>query len=152
MQDNPSIKAKVAAYLLLNAEIADRKTMQENLKKELEPYLLEAEVNNKGSHVIAFSEPLEVNGKRYASLQKQRKTSKLLNEARALHLLKQKAVEASPDGRPFSDSKWFTPIITVEHIDHDALWDLFARDLLTEAEWDSLFDVSTTWAFAPTKE
>jgi hypothetical protein len=147
MQDNPAIKAKVAAYLLLNKEIADRKTMQENLKKELDPYLLEAETNSRGSHVIAFSEPLEVNGKRYASLQKQRKTSKVLNEERALELLNEKADEGQ-----WEDERYLEPIILVQHVDHDALWDLFSRDLITEAEWDSLFDVTVTYAFAPTKE
>jgi len=147
MQDNPAIKAKVAAYLLLNREIAERKEMQENLKKELDPYLLEAETNSRGSHVIAFSEPLEVNGKRYASLQKQRKTSKVLNEERVLQFLNAKADEGQ-----LEDERYLEPVILVQHVDHDALWDLFSRDLITEAEWDSLFDVTVTWAFAPTKE
>ena len=35
--DNAAVKSKVAQYLLLNREIADRKVMQDNLKKELEP-------------------------------------------------------------------------------------------------------------------
>ena len=145
--DSPAIRAKVAAYLLLKQEIDDRKAMQENLKKELDPYLQAAETNARGSHVIAFSEPLEVNGKRYASLQRQRKESRLLNEERALQLLKEKA-----DDGQWTNELYLEPIITIEHIKHDALWDLFARDFLTEEEYDSLFDVTTTWAFAPTKE
>src|SRR6476469_5853834 len=68
-----SVKAKVAAYLLLNQEIADRKAQQENLKRELDPYLREADTNARGSHVIPFSEPLKVNGKEYGSLQRTKK-------------------------------------------------------------------------------
>lgn len=147
MQDSPAIKAKVAAYLLLKQEIEERKAMQNQLKEELEPYLLEADTNARGSRVIAFSEPLEVHGKRYASLQKQRKESRLLNEERALQLLKEKA-----DDGQWTNELYLEPIITIEHIKHDELWDLFARDLLTEEEYDSLFDVTVTWAFAPTKE
>ena len=150
--DNAAVKSKVAQYLLLNREIADRKAMQDNLKAELEPYLQEAETNARGSHVIPFSDVLEVNGKRYASLQKTRKESKVLNEQRVIDFLNQKAVDASPDGRPFPDSKWYSPIVTVQHVNQDVLWDLFVQDLITQEELDSFFDVTVSWSFNPTKE
>lgn len=149
--DNPAVKAKVAAYLLLNKEIADRKRAQEDIKAELEPYLAEAETNARGSHVIPFSEPLEVAGKQYASLQKTKKVSKVLNEQRVIDFLNQKAIDASPDGRPFPDSKWYSPIVTVQHVDQDVLWDLFVQDLITQEELDSFFDVTVSWSFNPTK-
>jgi hypothetical protein len=136
---------------LLNKEIADRKKLQENLKTELEPYLQQADTNARGSHVIPFNEPLEIFGSQYGSLQKTKKVSKVLNEQRVIDFLNQKAVDASPDGRPFSDSKWYSPIVTVQHVDQDVLWDLFVQDLITQEELDSFFDSTVSWSFNPTK-
>lgn len=144
--DNAAVKSKVAQYLLLNKEIADRKTMQENLKAELEPYLREADTNTRGSHVIPFSEPLEIHGKQYASLQKTKKISKVLNEERTIVWLKAQADEGQ-----WTDERFLEPIITVEHIDQDALWDLFVRDTISQAELDDMFDVTVSWSFNPTK-
>jgi hypothetical protein len=133
------IKNKVAAYLLLNAEEKALKEMKERLKAELEPYLQQAEENSKGSKVIAFSEPLEVAGARYKSLQKVRKESRVLNEERALeYLLKDQAFEAA--------------IVTVHHVDQDALWEYFVEGLISQEVLDSFFDTTITWAFSPTKE
>lgn len=133
------VKTKVAAYLLLNAEEKALKAKKERLKAELEPYLQQADVNSKGSKVIAFGEPLEIDGTRYKSLQKVRKESKVLNEERALEFLKK-------------DQAFEACIITVEHVDQDALWDYFVNDLITQEELDSFFDTTVTWAFSPTKE
>jgi len=144
--DNPAVKAKVAAYLLLNKEIADRKTAQENIKQELEPYLRDAETNARGSHVIAFSQPLEIAGKQYGSLQKTKKVSKVLNEERVIDFL----MERANDPRNHPDM-WKRPIVTVQHVDQDVLWDLFVRDLISQEELDSFFDETVSWSFNPTK-
>jgi hypothetical protein len=136
-----SIKAKVAAYLLLNQEIADRKTAQENIKKELEPYLRDAETNARGSHVIPFAEPLKVGDKQYASLQKTKKVSKVLNEDRVTRWAYEVLSEYDRDRL----------LVTVQHVDQDVLWDLFVNEELTQEELDSFFDVNISWAFSPTK-
>lgn len=140
--DNAAIKSKVAQYLLLNREIADRKTMQDNLKQELEPYLQAAETNARGSHVIPFNDVLEVNGKRYASLQKTRKESKVLNEDKVIEWAYQTLTEREIERL----------IVTVQHVDQDVLWDLFVNEELTQEELDSFFDVTVSWSFNPTKE
>lgn len=140
--DNAAVKSKVAQYLLLNKEIADRKKAQENLKVELEPYLQQAETNARGSHVIPFSEVLEVNGNRYAGLQKTRKESKVLNEDRVLEWAYQTLSEYDRERL----------VVTVQHIDQDVLWDLFVNEELTQEELDSFFDVTVSWSFNPTKE
>lgn len=142
MGSDTAIKAKVAAYLLLNKEIADRKAMQDNLKAELEPYLQQAETNSRGSHVIPFSEVLEVNGKRYASLQKTRKESKVLNEDKVIEWAYQTLSGADIERL----------IVTVQHVDQDVLWDLFVNEELEQEELDNFFDVSVTYSFNPTRE
>lgn len=154
-QSSPSdaaIKAKVAAYLLLNKEIADRKKTQEDIKKELEPYLKEANTNARGSHVIQFSEPLEVLGKQYKELQKTKKVSKVLNEQRVIDFLLERANSDDEYWAGWDDLVSNSGVIvTVQHVDQDVLWDLFVQDLITQEELDSFFDVTVSWSFNPTK-
>jgi len=140
--DNAAVKSKVAQDLLLIREIADRKAVQDNLKAELEPYLQAAETNARGSHVIPFSEVLEVNGKRYASLQKTKKVSKVLNEDKVIEWAYQ-----TLSGRDIERL-----IVTVQHVDQDVLWDLFVNEELTQEELDSFFDETVSWSFNSTKE
>lgn len=145
-----SIKTKVAAYLLLKKEIEDKKKQQENIKKELEPYLAQAETNARGSYVLPFGEALEVNGQRYKELQKTRKESRILNEERAIKFFRDKADSEEPGWDDLVDSSGV--IVYVPHIDQDVLWDLLVQDMITQEEFDSLIDVTVSWAFSPTKE
>lgn len=147
-----SVKAKVAAYLLLNQEIADRKAQQENLKRELDPYLREAETNARGSHVIPFSEPLKVGGKEYGSLQRTKKVSKVLNEQRVIDFLMERANSEDEHWLGWDDLVSNSGVIvTVQHVDQDVLWDLFVQDMISQEELDSFFDVTVSWSFNPTK-
>ena len=138
MADNISIKTKVAAYLLLSEEIKDRKKLQDELKKELDPYLDQADTNTRGSYVIPFSEPVQIGSNKYKELQRVRKESTVLNEERALEFLT-------------SDQAFESAVITVQHIDHDALWDLYVQDFISKEDYDSFFDTTVTWAFQPVK-
>lgn len=147
------IKTKVAAYLLLKKEIEDKKKQQDNIKTELEPYLAQAETNSRGSYVLPFSEPLEVNGQRYKELQKTRKESKVLNEQRVIDFLMERANSEDEYWAGWDDLVSNSGVIvTVQHVDQDVLWDLYAQDMLTKEELDSFFDVTVSWAFSPTKE
>lgn len=153
MSNNAAIKSKVAQYLLLNREIADRKIMQDNIKQELEPYLREAETNARGSYVIPFQEPLEIAGKRYASLQKTRKESKVLNEERVIDFLMERANSEDEHWAGWDDLVSNSGVIvTVQHVDQDVLWDLFVQDMISQEELDSFFDITVSWSFNPTKE
>lgn len=144
-----AIKTKVAAYLLLKKEIEDKKKQQEDIKKELAPYLEAADTNARGSYVLPFEEVLEVNGQRYKELQKTRKESRVLNEERAIKFFEDKANSEEPGWDDLVDSSGI--IVYVPHIDQDVLWDLFVQDMITQEELDSFFDVTITWAFSPTK-
>jgi len=147
-----SIKSKVAAYLLLNQEIADRKAMQESLKRELDPYLLEAEINARGSYVLPFAEPLKVNGKEYASLQKTKKVSKVLNEQRVIDFLMERANSEDEHWLGWDDLVSNSGVIVaVQHVDQDVLWELFVQDMISQEELDSFFDTTVSWAFSPTR-
>ena len=150
--DNPAIKSKVAQYLLLNQDIADRKTAQENIKRELEPYLREAETNARGSYVIPFNDPLKVGSKEYGSLQKTKKVSKVLNEQRVIDFLMERANSEDEHWAGWDDLVSNSGVIvTVQHVDQDVLWNLFVQDMISQEELDSFFDVTVSWSFNPTK-
>lgn len=142
MSDNASVKAKVAAYLLLAQEIKELKASQDRIKTELNPYLDEAETNSRGSYVLPFSEPLEIGGQRYKELQRVRKESKVLDEEKVIEWAYQVLTEKQRDEL----------IVTSQHVDQDVLWDLYVNEELTKEELDSFFNVTVTWAFQPTKE
>ena len=139
MTDNAAVRAKMQAYVLMGQEIERMKDERERAKKELLPYVKSQDTNSRGSHVLEFEEPMTIGGMKYKSLQYIPKKSRVLNEERALAFLEK-------------DQAFETAIITVNHVDQDALWDLFVEDFITQEELDSFFDTTVVWAFHPTKE
>lgn len=152
MEEN-LVKRKLSQYLLLKADIQAAQAEQARIKAELEPYLKAADTNARGSHVLAFSTPLEIDGVRYKELQKTRKESKVLNEERVIEWL-----DAKVNSRDEEDIYWDDLVsnsdiyITVRHINQDTLWDWFVEGYISDEELSSFFDVNETWAFSPTKE
>lgn len=139
MADDLVTRTKVARYLLLNEEAKSIKAQQAELKAELEPLLLAADTNARGSHVLGFSQPVSVAGVNYTNLQRVRKESKVLNEERALEFL-------------LKDQAFETAVEQSYHVNQDALWELFVEDFIDQATLDSFFDITVSWAFQPTKE
>lgn len=145
------VRAKVARYVMLREDMALLKRSMDDVKSELQPYFGQARENAKGSKVLDFKVPLTVGGKVYPGVQNTRKVKRTLNEERVLEYLRARAVELGPQGA-ITDTRYLEPIISVEHVDFDALWDLHVRDLITEEELDSFFDEDVTWAFTPISE
>lgn len=145
------VRAKVARYVMLREDLALIKRGMEDVKAELAPYLSQGRENAKGSRVLDFNEPLTVGGKVYPGVQNVRKVKRTLNEERVLEFLRARSVELGPTGA-ITDTRYLSPIVTVEHVDFDALWDLHVRDLISEEELDSFFDEDVTWAFTPISE
>lgn len=147
------VRNKVAQYLLMSQEIKDLKAQQDRLKQELDPYLQAAQTNARGSYVVEFAEPLEIDGTKYKSLQKVRKESKVLNEARVTEWLSAKQNSESEEDIFWDDLISNSDIfITVRHINQDTLWDWFVQDYITQEELNSFFDITESFAFMPTKE
>lgn len=147
------VKNKLAQYLLLNQDEKEIKVKKERLKQELEPYLQSAPVNVRGSSVLVFSDALEVDGVRYAGLQKVRKESKVLNEERVTEWLSAKQNSESEEDIFWDDLISNSDIfITVRHINQDTLWDWFVQDYISQEELNSFFDVTESYAFMPTRE
>lgn len=147
------VKNKMAQYLLLRAEIRELEAKQKQVKEELEPYLLSAPTNARGSYVVEFDEPLTVDGVRYKSLQKTRKESRVLNEERVMDWLDAKVNSPLEEDIYWDDLVSNSDIfVTVRHINQDVLWEWFTLDYITEEELNSFFDVTESFAFSPTKE
>lgn len=136
------VRAKVARYVMLREDMALIKQSMEDVKAELKPYLAQGRENAKGSRVLDFKEPLTVGGKVYPGVQNTRKVKRTLNEERVFEWL-----TSGPQVQHYNDV-----VVTVKHIDFDALWDLHVKDVLTEEELDSFFDEDVTWAFTPISE
>lgn len=133
------VKRNLAKYLLIGQDIKRLQEEQRLIKSDIDPYLDQADTNARGSYVIGFTDSLQIGETRYKAVQRVRKESKILNEERTLAFLKQ-------------DQAFEHAIITVEHVDQDALWNLFVQDIITQEELDSFFDVTESFAFLPTKE
>jgi hypothetical protein len=139
------VRHETAKYLMLMADSRDLAAEAALIKERLKPELLAAKTNARGSHVIEYSELLNVGNVKYKSTQLVRKEKKELNEERVLEFLHQKEYDTG-------EEDWLRPVDTIEQVNQDALWDLFVRDMITQEELDSFFDVGVTWAFQPTKE
>lgn len=147
------VRHKLSQYLLLKADINAAQAEQARIKAELEPLLQEAETNARGSRVIPFSSPLEIDGVRYKELQKVRKESKVLNEERVMDWLDAKVNSESKEDVYWDDLISNSDIfITVRHINQDTLWDWFVQGYITDVELSSFFDVNESFAFMPTRE
>lgn len=152
MEEN-LVKRKLSQYLLLKADIQSAQAEQARIKAELEPLLQEAETNARGSRVLRFSTPLQIDGVSYKELQKTRKESKVLNEERVIEWLSAKQNSEDEEDIYWDDLISNSDIfITVRHVNQDTLWDWFVQGYITDEELSSFFDINETWAFSPTKE
>lgn len=139
MNNDLVVRTKLARYLLLRDNASELKKQMEDVKDELKPYLDKARENAAGSKVLELDTPLNVAKKDYTAVQYTRKVRRTLNEERALKFLKK-------------DQAFEAAIVTVEHVDQDALWDLFVNDMISEEELNGFFDEVVSWAFNPISE
>lgn len=132
-------RVKLARYLALRDEVNALKKQQELAKQEMLPYFSDARENAAGSKVIDFEEPLKSGGKNYGGVQYTKRVSRTLNEDAVLEWL-----DTHPEYRD-------KVLKTVEVVDQDELWDLFATDEIDELTFNSFQLESVVWAFDPLK-
>lgn len=137
-----SISARFQHYLALGRGAKDMTDRAGVLKKDLLEHAAEhGEADEKGSLTFRLLQPVDDGtGKKYAGFTKQRRVSQAFNEERAEALLAEKQIDRSQY------------ISTQEYVDQDKVARLYAEDLLTDVEFNSLIDENVTWAFVPVKE
>jgi len=130
------VRTKLARYLLLREQAAQLKKDMEDVKEEMKPYLDKARENAAGSKVLDLDTPLNSGGKEYSAVQYTKKTSRTLNEERALEYLT-------------SDAAFEAALDTTPRVDQDGLWDLYVNDMIPQEVFDTFFDEKISWAFTP---
>lgn len=134
--DETDLIARAKKYAFLKSQLDFLEKEQKTLRSELFETLDEkGEPDSKGNIVLEL--PTEVDG--YASLIKQRRVSRKVDEAVAEEIIVEKGLE----------DKLFK---TVRVIDEDALMAALYSDELTEEEIERMYPQSITWALVMSKK
>jgi hypothetical protein len=134
------VRTKLARYLALREEVKHLKKEMEDTRDELVPYIQSSgRENAAGSKVLALDNPMKMGEAEYLAVQYTRKSSKIINEEKALEYLT-------------SDAAFETALDTSPRVDQDGLWDLYVNDMIPQDVFDSFFEEKVSWAFNPIAE
>lgn len=135
----PTRKSPYEAMVLQYLEIGEQEKQlakrKADIKKELSFAAEDSEPDGSGHLTQYFDNPLEFGGKDVLGFQKQRRVSTTFNEDRAEGLCKDKGL---------ADEQYLS---WESYVDQDKISRLYAEDLLTDEEYESLLDQNVTWAF-----
>lgn len=124
-------------YLVLRAEAAQLEARKKQLNKDMKDYIQNNGVTIDGGHrEFRFSEPVEVDGKRFLGLKNTRKNSQTIDLEQVEMLLAKRDI---PRGEVFKQ-------VVVEEFDQDAFFVLNQEDKISEEDVDSVFVDNITWA------
>jgi hypothetical protein len=131
----------IADRFLQWVKVRDEIKFMEDRQKQLRNQMMsaietEGEKDEKGSLFLELTEPIEYDGKTYGLLKKERRVGSRFLEDDAEKLLESKGLLAEAQK-------------TVVVLDQDSIYRLHQEGKLTEAEIDSMFQESVTWAFKP---
>jgi hypothetical protein len=116
--------------------------------QQLEAILIELEESgesdsiykdDKGSLYYVLPKPVQVGDRIVSVLKREKRTGVSVNEDRLLELAEQKGVRDQV-------------ILTIEVVDQEALYTLYAEGTIDEHELDSVLDKNVTYAFKPLAE
>lgn len=132
-----NIQQTAKQYLTLESEIEFLEERAFKLKAELKAAVADFGTEDERGHkYLKLPAPITVNGETFGRFKNERRTRKSLNEARVWELLYAKNLEER-----------CTTTITV--IDQDELFACLYEGLISEDEIDSLYDITTSYAFEP---
>jgi hypothetical protein len=135
--DNPL--AKVREFLVLKFQETQVVTRKNHLRDEISTFVdAHGETDEKGSKFWDLPEPVEVNGQKFTSVKRERRTSIGLDVD---------AVETLANKKGLTDRVFKEVTTTV--LDQDELYVLQQEGLITEDELDALFTESVSFAFKP---
>lgn len=134
------IATKLVAYLAAKAQIKAATKDADSAKKELLAHVEQYHETDpeKGHLLHTLPEPVVFAGQTFKGLQKQRKTGTAFLEDEADILCAKKGFD--PDE------------YTTRFVDQDKVVRLYAEDKITQEEFDSLYEVTESWAFVPLKD
>lgn len=131
-----TFEAKARQFLAIRAEEKQLGIRKKALQQLLQPQVVENGDFDEiaGHRTLAFSQPIEVDGKAYTGLKQEKRVSKVFDEDAATEILKAKNL-------------WEEAIETIEVIDHDKVYALHMEDKITEEEMDRILVEKETFAF-----
>lgn len=130
---------KVRQFLLLKFQEGQIVTRKNHLRDEISAYVdTNGQVDEKGSKFWDLPAPIEVNGQKFTSVKREKRTSIGLDADATEVLMTQKGLK----DRVFKE-------VTTTVLDQEELYVLNQEGLLTDEELDALFTETTTYAFKP---
>jgi hypothetical protein len=131
---------KVQQFLSLKHEIAfltgRQNALKDSLMKEVEE---NGEPDEKGSLFLTLHTPVTVEDQTFSVLKRERRVSQFFKADEATALLEAKGLLAEATTIPEPEP----------YLDQDKIYILLQEEKLTEAEVDSMFGESVSWAFKP---
>lgn len=130
---------KVREFLVLKFQETQIVSRKNHLRDEISEYVdANGETDEKGSKFWELPAPIEVNGQKFTSVKREKRTSVSLAEDLVEALLEQKNLK----GRVYKE-------VTTTVLDQDELYVLNQEGLITDEELDSLFVENVSFAFKP---
>lgn len=131
--------SRLQQYLVISSEIAALSKRKTDLRDEMIE-LIDADHEKdpeKGHLTQNLGTPITLGNKTYEAIQRQRKVSQVFDEDKAIALLKSKEIE---------ETEYLTPVL-----DQDKVARLYADDVLTDDEFDGLFEEVESYSFVAVK-
>lgn len=109
------------------------------LRDVMKPYVdINGVPDADGHKVIAFPEPIKIDGLTYVGIRNERRRTTRLDEEKAAEILKKKGL-------------YDKATVTVTSLDQDKIFGLYQDEKITDEEIADIFVTETTWAFKPDK-
>jgi hypothetical protein len=132
-----AIFGKFTQWAALKKDTTDLTTRMNKMRDEISTYVeANGYQDDNGSFLLDLPDPVEVGGKTYTAIKRQRKVSTFFKEDDATALLERKGLLEQAQS-------------TTVYLDQDKVHVLNQQGLLTDAEIDSMFGTSESYAFTP---
>jgi hypothetical protein len=137
--DPESPVEKVRQFLVLKFQETQVVTRKNHLRDEISAYVdASGETDEKGSKFWDLPAPIEVNGQKFVSVKREKRTSIGLDEDAVDNLVNTKGIR----DRVFKE-------VTTTVLDQDELYVLNQEGLISDEELDALFTENVSYAFKP---
>jgi len=137
-----SLVSKAIAYLSLTGEAKAATERATVLKKDMMDSLhTDGEADEKGHRYLYFKDPINVGGKKYAGVKRERRVSTLFDEDTAEQILTQRGL-----------LEQCQRVVTTTVLDQDEIYVLNQEGKISDAELDSMFSENESFAFKPVTE
>lgn len=138
--DSSTVENRFRQWKTLSVENELAEQRLKDLRDDLMDAIDAAGDEDAGHKYLELASPIEIDGKVFSKLKRERRVRTVFSEEKTRELLESK-------GPSFVDEV-FVPVMSTQ-FDTDALYVLYQRDIITEDELDGLMDTTYQYAFKP---